>query len=108
MLVEMRTYTLHIAKASEYMRLYQEFGLEPQTKILGNLLGWFTTEIGPLNQVIHMWGYASFEDRLERRKKLFENFQWLEFLNRARPLLISQESKILNPAPFSPIGGDHS
>ena len=106
MLVEMRTYTLHIGKASEYVRIYQELGLEPQKRILGNMLGWFTTEIGPLNQIVHMWGYDSYEDRELRRKKLFEDPQWKEFLAHARPLMINQESKLLTPAPFSPIGAE--
>ena len=32
---------------------------ELQQRILGNLIGYFTTEIGMLNQSVHLWGYTS-------------------------------------------------
>jgi len=51
-------------------------------KILGNLIGYYTTEIGTLNQVIHMWGYSDFEDRMRRRKILAEDPRWQEFIPR--------------------------
>ena len=46
MIVEKRTYTLKPGKATAYMKIYEEFGLKPQTRILGNMFGWFTPEIG--------------------------------------------------------------
>ena len=60
MIVEQRTYTLHPGKVPEYLRLYQAEGMAIQTRILGRMVGYFTTEIGPLNQIVHMWGYDSF------------------------------------------------
>ena len=67
MIVEQRTYTLFPGKTLEYLRLYESEGMAIQTRILGRLVGYFTTEIGPLNQIIHMWGYDSFEERARRR-----------------------------------------
>lgn len=39
-------------------------------KTLGRLLGYFITEIGELNAVVHLWGYDSFEERARRRAAL--------------------------------------
>ena len=103
MFVEQRTYTLLPGSQGEWLENYEKYGLEIQTKILGRLVGYFSTEFGALNQVVHMWAYETFEDRAERRKKLFQNAVWLEFLPKVRPLIVSQESKILLPAAFSPI-----
>ena len=103
MFVEQRTYTLLPGTQGEWLENYEKYGLKIQTEILGRLVGYFTTEFGALNQVVHMWAYETFEDRAERRKKLFQNPVWLEFLPKVRPLLVSQESKILLPAAFSPI-----
>ena len=103
MFVEQRTYTLVPGSQGEWLENYQKYALEIQTEILGRLVGDFTTEFGALNQVVHMWAYETFEDRAERRKKLFQDPRWLEFLPKVRPLIITQESKILVPAPFSPI-----
>ena len=70
---------------------------------MGNLIGYFTAETGQLNQLVHIWGYASFEDRLRRRAELLFKPDWTAFLAQMMPMLQSQESKILNPTSFSPI-----
>ena len=103
MIVEERIYTLYPGKSAEYLRLYEEEGLEVQKRILGRMVGYFTTEIGPLNQIIHMWGYDNFEERTRRRAEMNADPGWQAYLGKIRPLIVSQESKILLPTSFSPI-----
>jgi hypothetical protein len=74
-----------------------------QTKILGRMVGYFTTELGPLNQIIHMWGYDSFEERTRRRAQMAADPGWKAYVAKIQPLIQTQESKILNPTSFSPI-----
>ena len=105
MLVEERTYTLHVGKTAAYLKAYEEVGLEVQRAILGNLIGYFTTEIGTLNQIVHLWGYESMDDRQERRRKLKDNPVWQSYLSTIRPFILHQENRILVPTSFSPIGG---
>ncbi|MFQ5956080.1 MAG: NIPSNAP family protein [Kiloniellales bacterium] len=103
MIVEERIYTLYPGKAPEYLRRYEAEGLAIQTPILGNMIGYFSTEVGPLNQIIHMWGYQDYADRERRRAKLLADAAWQAYVEKVRPLVITQENKILIPAPFSPI-----
>lgn len=103
MLVEQRTYTTLPGKVSEYLKLYEAEGLAIQTRILPRMLGYFYTEIGPLNQIIHMWGYADMAERSRKRQELGADPGWLSYVAKIRPLVIKQESRILIPAPFSPI-----
>ena len=105
MFVEQRTYTLHPGQHLKYLDIYEKEGLEIQRPILGNLVGYFFTDIGPLNQIVHMWGYESLDDRAIRRKKLFEDSGWRTYIQMVVPMIASQESKMMIPAPFSPIGG---
>jgi len=105
MIVEERIYTLLPGKTGEYMKLYEEFGLPVQLPILGNLIGYFATEFGPLNQVIHIWGYDNLEERTRRRGELMKNEAWQAYLSKARANIVTQENKFLTPAPFSPVGG---
>ncbi len=102
MIVEQRTYTLHPGKVPEYMRLYQDQGLAIQVPILGHLVGWYTTDFGPQNQIIHMWGYDSYQERDRRRAELHQSADWRAFVAKIRPLLLKQENKTLIPAPWSP------
>ena len=103
MIVEHRTYTLHPGKVPEYLRHYESEGMAIQTRILGRLVGYFTTEIGPLNQIIHMWGYDSFEDRAKRRAQMQADPGWKAYIAKIQPLIQTQETKILIPTAFSPI-----
>ena len=100
MLVEMRTYTCYPGKMGEYLAKYEAEGLAIQKPILGRMVGYYSTEIGPLNQVVHMWGYADLAERTERRAKMMANPEWLAYVAKVQPLLKEQESKILNPAKF--------
>ena len=103
MIVEERIYTLHIGKVPEYMRLYEEEGLAIQTRILPRMVGYFSTEIGPLNQVVHLWAYESLDERAAKRAELQADEGWRAYLAKIRPLIVTQENKILVPAPFSPV-----
>jgi hypothetical protein len=100
MIVEMRTYRIKIGAMPAYMKAYQEKGLAVQTRVLGHMVGWYTTEVGELNQVVHMWAYKDLNDRAERRARLFQEPEWLEYLAASRPFLEHQENKLLNPAPW--------
>jgi len=100
MVVEMRTYTLQPAKTADYLKLYAAEGLAIQKPILGRMVGYYSTELGPLNQIVHMWAYADLNERAERRAKLAADPGWQAYVAKMRPLLVTQESKILNPAPF--------
>jgi len=105
MILELRTYTAHPGKTAAWLEYYEKNGLALQQKYLGRLVGFFTSEIGTLNQIVHMWAFDSFADRERRRKELAQDPAWQAFLknNPQPPLLISQESQILNPTSFSPL-----
>lgn len=100
MIVEERIYTLHVGKVPEYLKLYEAEGLAVQTRILGNLLGYYQVEFGPQNQIVHMWSYDDLSDRQARRKTLVQDPDWKTYVNKIRPLVQHQENKLLLPAPF--------
>jgi hypothetical protein len=102
MIVEMRTYTLKPGQVAIYLKLYEAEGLATQTRILGRLLGNYASETGDVNQVIHMWAYDDLADRQRRRAALFSDPTWLAYIPKVVELIVTQESKILNPARFSP------
>ncbi len=105
MLIDHRTYTLHPHKLRAWLELYERYGLPVQKKHLGPLVGYFVSDIGPLNQVIHLWSYDSIEDRARRRAALAADPGWVDFLKRVGELapFQAQENKILVPTSFSPL-----
>ena len=103
MIVEMRTYTMKPLRAAEFLALYEQLALPLQRKYLGNLIGFFLTEVGPLNQVVHLWGFDSLAERERRRHEMEADPAWAVYRQRLRELdpLDHQESKLLKPVNFS-------
>ncbi len=100
MIIDHRTYTLHPGSAAEYFRLYEAEGLAVQKKHLVNMLGYFSTETGPLNQVIHLWAYRDAGDRERKRAALQADPAWQAYVPKIRRLIVHQETKLIVPAPF--------
>lgn len=102
MIVEKRTYTFHPGKLQEFLTLYEKEGLPIHVRYLP-LIGYFTSEIGTLNQVITMWGYADMADREEKRARLYADPEWIAFGPKTTHLIQTMETMILRPTAFSPI-----
>lgn len=100
MYVEERIYTLHPGKLPAFLKIYEDKGFAPQRDILGPPVGWYTADIGELNQVVHLWAYTSLDDREARRVRLYANEQFKEYLAQILPLLVKMENKMLKPAAF--------
>lgn len=100
MIIEHRTYTLHPGKTAAYFSHYTSEGLAVQLEYLPNPIGYYTTELGTLNQVIHMWAYEDLNDRMRRRALLKQDPRWTTYVQKILPLIQQQESKILVPASF--------
>jgi NIPSNAP len=102
MLVDLRKYTFHPGKLQIFLERFQQIGLPLQTKYCGNLLGYFVSESGTLNQVVQLWAYKDAADRDERRAKLWADPEWQKFGEFALPLIAHQENQLLKATSFSP------
>lgn len=102
MIVEMRSYVLRPGCLPEFMSLMGSEGIGIEQSILGDLLGFYSTEIGVINKVIHLWRYASFEERKQRRAQLAASSEWTTFVPKVLPLIQEMHNELLNPAPFFP------
>ena len=106
MIVEQRTYTLHVGAVPDYLALYEAEGLPVQRQILGRMVGYFSTDMGQLHQIVHLWAYKDYAERSERRARLLADPRWQAYTPKTRAFQISQETKILLPASFSPWAKD--
>lgn len=99
MFYEIRTYRLKNGAVPTYLDAVAE-GIEIQKRHLEHLVGYFFSEIGPINEIVHIWAFASLDDRQARRARLNADPQWQAFLPRIRDLIEVAETKIMKPAPF--------
>jgi hypothetical protein len=103
MIVEQRTYTVKSGAVPAYLDLYVREAMEVQKKHLPQMVGYFSTDIGPLNQIIHMWGYADLNERARCRAALYEDPAWQVVVKKLLEMIEVMETKILVPTAFSPI-----
>jgi hypothetical protein len=97
MIYEFRTYTLHPRTLPDFLKKFGDAlpGREKYSKLAAF---WFT-EIGPLNQVIHVWGYDDLNARNEARAAAVAAGSWPPPTG---DLIVDMKSEIMMPAAFSP------
>ena len=100
MYVEERMYTLHVGKAAEYFKNYEQFGMQVQLRHLPHMVGYYVTEVGQQNVVIHLWAYDDLNQREKCRAAMQADPDWQAYLPKNRPLMVSQDTRIMKCAPF--------
>jgi hypothetical protein len=101
-IVDHRTYELQPGRLREFLALYEKEGLPVQKKHLGNLVGFFTTEVGNVNEIVHIWAYEDVADRAKRRAAMAADPAWQAYLQKSREFMKHMNNKILVPTSFSP------
>jgi hypothetical protein len=105
MLYEMRTYTLKPGTLGDMVKAASTVSRDVRGDNYGKLEGYWSTEIGPLNQVMHLWSYKDYDERTRLRAELSKNARWTgEYLPLIRPLLMRQDLRLMNAliAPVAP------
>jgi hypothetical protein len=97
MIYEFRTYTLRPRTLPEVMKRWTEM-LEPRLK-LSPLAAFWYTEIGPLNQIIHVWPYENVLERSRIRAEAISKKIWPP---KTGEFFTDMKSEIFEPLPFSP------
>lgn len=97
MIYELRTYTVKPGAAPTAAKNAGTLGREIRGDDYGKLEGYWLTEIGPLNQVMHLWSYADLNERTAKRAALSQNARWTgEYIPKIREYLVRQDVRILN------------
>ena len=105
MIYELRTYTVRPGTLGDMIKAASTVSHDIRKNDYGKLEGYWSTEIGPLNQVLHMWSYNSFDERALMRAELAKNPRWTsEYIPLIRPLLVRQDVRLLSAlkAPVAP------
>ena len=95
MIYEFRTYTLKPGGVPKFEEIFGE--ALPHREKYSKLAAFWHTEVGPLNQVIHVWGYDDAQQRSEIRAAAAQNPNWPP---KASHLIVNMESEIVVPGPF--------
>jgi hypothetical protein len=97
MIYELRTYTVKPGTLGDMVKAASTVSRDIRGNNFGKLEGYWSTEIGALNQVLHMWSYSDLNERARLRAELAKNARWTgEYIPLIRPVLVRQEVRLLN------------
>ena len=99
MFIEHRTYSLKPGATSQYFSIFGDRGYELHEK-MAPCLGWYYSEAGQLFQMVSLWHYDSFAQRLRRRAEMYSMQEWRDLMSKVQPLVNSVESRLVMPMPF--------
>ena len=100
MIYEVRTYMLKPGTVVECEKRFAE--ALPHRGKISPLGAFWRTELGPLNQIIHVWPYENLKQRTDLRAQAAKDPHWPP---KIMDLIETMESEIFIPAPFmQPLG----
>ena len=97
----MRTYDIAMGKTPEYMAAVREVALPVRESYGVKLAGWYYTDIGALNRVVHIWAYRDYAHFEEAREAFRTDERWLnDYVPRVKGIVLRQENQIMRASEF--------
>ena len=106
MLLDHRTYTVRRrARCASRLRFTKNTDSLCRSATLAIRWRGSSAETGDVNSYVHIWVYDDAEDRNRKRAAMNADPEWQAYIemNAEAGYLLSQESKLMSPAPFAPI-----
>jgi hypothetical protein len=97
MIYEIRTYRLTPGSVAEVEKRFGE--AYEHRKKYSPIVAFWHTEIGPLNEIIHVWPYQDLGERARLRAEAAKDPNWPPKISE---FVLCMQSDILVPFPFSP------
>ncbi len=101
MIYDMRTYDIAMGKTPEYMAAVREIALPVRESYGIKLAGWYYTDVGALNKVVHIWAYRDFAHFEEAREAFRTDERWVnDYVPRVKGIVLRQENQIMRASDF--------
>jgi hypothetical protein len=94
-LVNHRVYTIQVRKMGEFLEIFNRLAMPIQLRHLNPPIGMFTTEVGALNQFVHIWEYENYSDFEKRVAARNADPEWGAYLKATVSLIVAQEDRMI-------------
>lgn len=93
--VDLRIYTIRLRKMPEFIDVFNRLAMPILLETLGSPLGFYTTQVGPLNQFVHLWAYESLADYERRCHARDTHPDFPAYLSASEHLIVAQETRLI-------------
>jgi hypothetical protein len=101
--VDERTYTITYGQVPFCVALTKKVAWPIIERAGWQLIGYFASVTGTINQVVHLWYWDSHAQREERQAKAVSDPDWPVYQSANGQRMLRQENRYLVPTGFSPI-----
>lgn len=98
LLVDHRIYSIRLRKMGEFIEVFDRLAMPILLRTLGAPLGFWTSQVGPLNQFVHLWGYDSLADYEQRSLARDADPDFPAYLAASEHLILAQETRLIRRA----------
>ena len=104
MIYDFRMYTLKPGSTPTYMEAVEELALPIRQRYGIKLAGWYYSDVGELNQVVHIWGYRDHVHLAEAKAQVYADPDWKEkYIPRVQHLVVAQKTYLMLSPDFAPV-----
>lgn len=104
-LVDQRIYTIRLRRMGEFIEVFDRLAMPILLETLGHPLGFWTSQVGPQNQFVHLWAYASLADYERRCAARDSHPGFAQYLAASEHLITAQETRLIRRAEMKSLGG---
>jgi hypothetical protein len=94
-LVDHRIYTIQPRKMPEFIEVFDRLAMPILLATLGSPLGFWVSQVGPLNQFVHLWGYDDLADYERRSIARDAHADFPAYLSASGHLIVAQETRLI-------------
>jgi hypothetical protein len=103
MIYDFRMYTLKPGSTPDYMAAVKELALPIRQRHGIKLAGWYHSDVGELNQVVHIWAYRDHANLREAKAQVYADPDWSgKYVPRITPLIVTQKTYLMLSPDFAP------
>lgn len=103
MIFDVRTYDIAPGKLGQYVEIFGTYAKPVSDRHGVEMVAFLTSKIGRLNQVVHIYKYDDLAQFEARRAARDADPDWAVYRQKNAGMIVRQEDKIMDGAPFSPI-----
>ncbi len=94
-LVDHRIYTIRLRRMNEFLEVFDRLAMPILLETLGNPIGFYQSQVGPLNQFVHLWAYEDLADYERRGQARDTHPAFPAYLSASEHLIVAQETRLI-------------
>ena len=102
MIYDFRMYTLQPGSTPEYMAAVKELALPIRHKYGVKLAGWYYSDVGELNQVVHIWAFRDHDTWPRQRRRLPRILTGRKNMSPGAAHIVAQKTYVMLSPDFAP------